>query len=39
MYNFKVGQVICLKSDSSKKGAITSITDDGVYSVFIDGEI
>lgn len=39
MYSFKVGQVICLKSDSSKKGAITSITDDGVYSVFIDGEI
>ncbi len=39
MYNFKVGQVICLKSDSSKKGAITSITDDDVYSVFIDGEI
>lgn len=39
MYSFKVGQVVCLKSDSSKRGAITSITDDGVYSVFIDGEI
>ena len=39
MYNFKVGQVICLKSNFSKKGAITSISDDGVYSVFIDGEI
>ena len=39
VYNFKVGQVICLKSDSSKKGAITAMTDDGVYSVFIDGEV
>ncbi len=38
MYNFKVGQVICLKSDFSKKGVITFISDDGVYSVFIDNE-
>lgn len=39
MYNFKVGQVICLKSDSSRKGAITAISDDGIYSVFIDKEV
>lgn len=39
MYNFKVGQLVCLKSDSSKKGAITSISDGDVYSVFINGEI
>lgn len=39
MYNFKVGQIICLKSDSSKKGAITAISDDGVYSVFIDNGV
>lgn len=28
-----------MKSDSSRKGAITAISDDGVYSVFIDGEV
>ena len=39
MYNFKIGQIICLKSDSSKKGAITAISEDGVYSVFMDGEL
>lgn len=39
MYNFKVGQVVCLKSDTSKKGAIISISEDGVYSVFVDNEV
>ena len=38
MYNFKVTQLVCLKSDSSKKGVITKITDDDIYTVFIDGE-
>ncbi len=38
MYNFKITQLVCLKSDSSKKGVITKITDDDIYTVFIDGE-
>ena len=36
MNKFNVGQVVCLKSDSSKRGAVTAVTDDGVYSVFMD---
>lgn len=39
MYNFSVGQLICLKTDSSKKGVISAISDDGVYSVFMDNEV
>ena len=39
MCNFKVGQLVCLKSNTSKKGAIVSITDEDIISVFIDNEI
>lgn len=39
MNKFNVGQVVCLKSDVSKRGAVTAVTDDGVYSVFMDGTI
>lgn len=36
---FSLGQVVCLKSDESKKGAVVSISQDDIVSVFIDGEI
>ena len=36
--SFSVGQVVCLKSDKSKKGVVVSISDD-IVSVFIDNEI
>lgn len=37
--SFNVGQIVCLKSNTSKKGAVVSIADEGIISVFIDGEI
>lgn len=37
--SFNVGQIVCLKSNTSKKGAVVSIADEGIISVFVDGEI
>lgn len=36
--SFSAGQLVCLKSDKSKKGVVVSISDD-IVSVFIDNEI
>ena len=37
--SFNVGQIVCLKSNTSKKGAVVSIADEGIISVFVEGEI
>ena len=36
--NFSVGQIVCIKSNTTQKGVIVSISDD-IISVFIDNEI
>lgn len=37
--SFNVGQIVSLKANIAKKGAVVSIADEGIISVFIDGEI
>ena len=37
--SFNVGQIVCLKSNATKKGVVVSTTDREIISVFIDGEV
>src|SRR5574344_1262240 len=36
---FSVGQIVCLKTDISKKGAVVSISDENVINVFMDNKV